>query len=145
MYEEYSVSDPFPERLLDDYASRAKRLAPGSLSATALRTKSLSARILLARLATRGTLSLSELMDCARGATPLHGEADIDVPALAEMARVVALQGILPTDSADGVALFDLALRLSGPASLSPDQQSLHLNLALSLGRHERVNALSAI
>ncbi len=41
--------------------------------------------------------------------------SEMDVRWLAELARLVALQEILPDDRADGLALYDLALEQFGP------------------------------
>ena len=58
--------DAFPARLLDDYLIVAKRRSPAALPATALRTRSLAARALLAHAATSGSISLSDLLGAAR-------------------------------------------------------------------------------
>ena len=130
----------YPNRLTDDYLARTAIRRPGTLAATALRTRSPAARHLLARAACPD-LTLPELLDAARAGRRLdRGEAD---PArLCELARVVGLQFGEPDDRRDALALYETALRIGGPRRIPARDQALHAQLALSLGETERVRHL---
>ena len=125
-------------RLLDDYTLVVNRRTPGALPATALRTASLSARSLLAHLATNGSASLDDLTAAARA-----GDAarlltfNVHPGALADLARVFALQNLLPDDSSVALALYDLGLEQFGP-DVRHEHQGLHAQLALQLRRPDR-------
>ncbi len=134
--------DAFPARLLDDYLIVAKRRSPAALPATALRTRSLAARALLAHAATSGSLSLSDLLRAARR----HDSSGLDSvkinpSALDDLARVIALQDMLPEDKSDGQALYELAFELFGPVRRA-QHQSLHTQLAFHLGDRARAAQL---
>ncbi|WP_203973480.1 glycosyltransferase family 2 protein [Planotetraspora silvatica] len=133
--------------MLDDYLSIARRRGRGALPATALRTRSLASRELLAHAALGPSGSLAELLALARhevhdpeGARP--DEIVPDASALPDLARVIALQNILPSDLADALALYDLTLGLLGPDAVPPDHQALHAQLAYQLGRVSRASKL---
>jgi O-antigen biosynthesis protein len=138
---------PHPPQLLDGYLSRAERRGARSLPATALRTGSPDARVLIARAATRRTTSMFDALAAAR--QPRRDQyaqtAHLDVRWLSELARVVALQEILPNDQADGLALYDLALEQFGPAGITPPHQGLHAQLAYHLGFAHRAAELLTI
>ncbi|GAB3648678.1 glycosyltransferase [Glycomyces tarimensis] len=129
----------YPPRLTDDHLARAATRRPGTMGATALRTRSPGARHLLARAACR-TLTLPALLEAARAGEPAGNE--IDPEALCELARVVGLQFGGEDDRRDALALFDLALRLGGPKRVSARHQAVHAQLAWSLGETERMRAL---
>jgi hypothetical protein len=132
-----------PVRLLDDYVARAQRPPTGRLAATALRTRSLAARHLLAHWATGRPLD--ELLAAVRGTPAASVPAISGGPtALAELARVVALQNVLPTDPEDGLALFELVLERFGPDQMPPLHQGIHAQLAIALGDHTRAAQLCA-
>jgi hypothetical protein len=135
-----------PPRLLDDYLSVAERRAPGSLLATALRTGSRDARLLFARAATRRTTSMFDVLAAVRAGTldQYVRPTEMDVRWLAELARVVALQEILPEDLADGLALYDLALEQFGHALIPAAHQGVHAQLAYYLGFSPRASDLLA-
>lgn len=131
-----------PARLLDDYLARA-RAQQRSLLETALRTRSPAARQLLARLAVGAPPDA--LLAAARarrhgGVPPLEP----DPQALVDLARVIALQDLFPTDQADGLALLDLALDRFGPERIPDFHQGLHAQLAYHLGDPARSAALTA-
>jgi glycosyl transferase family 2 len=134
--------DPFPAPLLEDYLAVAGQ-EPGALPATALRTASVGTRVLLARAAAGGSASLAQLVTAARRgpAADLVPES-IEPGGLTELARVIALQDILPGDRTDGLALFDMALQLFGPSAIPPEHQGLHAQLAYRLGDHLRAAVL---
>lgn len=135
--------DPHPPELLDAYLAVMQRRAPGSLPATALRTRSLAARALLARAAAGAHASVDGLLAAARaGRSVPFTRNQIRPQALCDLARVVALQGILATDTSDGLALYDLVLGLFGPDDIPQDHQGIHAQLAYSLGDWARAAAL---
>ncbi|HEU5128829.1 MAG TPA: glycosyltransferase [Glycomyces sp.] len=127
----------YPPRITDDVAAQSRTRKPGSMGATALRTRSPAARHLLARAASR-TLTLPQLLDAARAGAA----AEVDAPALCELARVVGLQFGGEDDRRDALALYELALRTAGPKRVPPRHQALHAQLAHSLGETERTRAL---
>jgi glycosyltransferase involved in cell wall biosynthesis len=138
-------SGGFPARLLDDYLLVAKRRSPGALPATALRTRSLAARALLAHAATGGSLSLEPLLEAARRQDiSVLSSPKINASALDDLARVVSLQNILPHDQSDGMALYQLAFELFGPVR-RPLHQGLHAELAFHLGYRARAARLCEI
>jgi len=131
--------------LLEEYVSIARRRPQNSLSETALRTRSLEARHLLAYAASGGALSLSGLLAAARANHPrreLLGRVRIDPRFLTDLARVIALQDILIEDKSDGLLLYDFALKLFGPAEIRPDHQGVHAQLAYELGQLSKALAL---
>ena len=135
--------EPYPLPLLDDYLAVARRRAAGSLPATALRTGSLATRLLLAHAAAGEAGSLARLVVAARrGRLSTLAPARIDPGALADLARVIALQDSLPDDRTDGLALYDLALALFGSDPIRPQHQALHAQLAYHLGDRPRAAAL---
>jgi O-antigen biosynthesis protein len=135
-------SEAFPVRLLDDYLLVAKRRPRGALPATALRTRSLAARALLAHAATGGSLSLGDLLGAARHRdSRMLRSAEINPSALDDLARVVALQDLLPDDHSDGMALYELASELFGRPR-QPEHQALHAQLAFHLGDRGRAARL---
>jgi hypothetical protein len=136
-------SEPYPLPLLDDHLTVARRRAVGSLPATALRTGSLATRLLLAHAAAGEAGSLARLVVAARrGRLSTMAPDRIKPGALADLARVIALQNILPDDQPDGLALYDLALALFGPEAIPPDHQGVHAQLAHHLGDNARAASL---
>lgn len=127
----------YPPRLTDDNLARAANRRPGTMAATALRTRSPGGRHLLARAASRH-LDLPQLLDAARSG----GEPDVDPAALCELARVIGLQFSDETDRRDALALYDMALRRTAPKHIGPRHQAVHAQLAWSLGETDRVRAL---
>lgn len=125
--------------LLDDYVMHSRRREHGSLAATALRTRSAAAREVLARAA--GMRDVAEAIMQASGEAPTSawesGPSDA-----ANLARVVALQNLRPTDPADGFALFERAIDRFGPDRIPPARQALHTQLAVYLGAPERAAEL---
>jgi O-antigen biosynthesis protein len=142
----HHILQSYPPQLLDDYLSVVERRAPGSLLATALRTGSQDARLLFARAATRRTTSMFEVLAAVRQATrdQYVRPSEMDVRWLAELARLVALQEILPDDRADGLALYDLALEQFGPELIPAADQGVHAQLAYSLAFSRRASDLLA-
>jgi len=127
----------YPPRLTDDVSAQAKTRKPGSMAATALRTRSPAARHLLARAASR-SLTLPRLLEAARAGAA----AEVDPEALCELARAVGLQFGGEDDRRDALALYELALRTAGPKRVAPRHQALHAQLAHSLGETKRTRDL---
>jgi hypothetical protein len=140
------IPQSHPPQLLDDYLSVVERRALGSLLATALRTGSQDARLLFARAATRRTTSMFDVLAAVRQVTrdQYVRPSEMDVRWLTELARVVALQEILPDDHADGLALYDLALEQFGPALIPAAHQGVHAQLAYYLAFSRRASDLLA-
>ena len=89
---------PGARRLLDDYLAIASERGPMSLERTALRTKSLAARHLLAWAATGGVADYDELTSLLG---PGDGSDPAELPELdpswtIALARVVGFQNLLP-------------------------------------------------
>jgi glycosyltransferase involved in cell wall biosynthesis len=120
----------YPARLTDDLLVRAGERAPGTLAATALRTRSPGARHLLARAASR-SLDLPGLLAAARRGDA--GGAQVNATALATLARVVGLQFGTEADRRDALDLFDLALHLGGPRRIGARDAVVHTQLAYVL------------
>ncbi len=59
---------------------------------------------------------------------------DADPVAVAELARLLALQDRLPDDRADAVALYELAASIEGPDRLPGRDQEIHTQLVLQAG-----------
>lgn len=137
--------DAYPAQLLDDHLVFAARHSKGCLPSTALRTRSVSARHLLARAA-GSTATLDQLLQAARdnsaGGSGQLRAADLDPGGLGDLARVLGLQAVLPEDQTDALGLFELAVDLFGPQKIKPEHQGLHTQLAYELGRKERAAQL---
>jgi glycosyltransferase involved in cell wall biosynthesis len=100
--------------------------------------------VLLARAA-GPTATLEGLLAAARGDPEAAERVQIrrlDPRALADLARVIALQRILPGDESTGLALYDLALDTFGPAGISSIDQGVHAELAYHLGDARRATEL---
>jgi len=139
------MSVPYPPQLLDEYTGIIRRRPKNALADTALRTRSLTARHLLAYAATKGGLTLAELITAARGDDALIqrlGSTGMQARALADLAKVVALQDILPEDKSDGLALYNMVLKLFGPSQMPPEHQGVHAQLAYDLGHPSEALAL---
>jgi hypothetical protein len=135
--------EPYPLPLLDDYLAVVRRRTRDALPATALRTGSLATRLLLAHAASGEPGALARLLVAARqGRLAGLAPGRIDPGRLADLARVIALQDLLPEDQADGLALYNLALELFGPAAIPARDQGVHAQLAYHLGDHSAAAAL---
>ncbi|MCC3762751.1 glycosyltransferase [Glycomyces sp. TRM65418] len=129
----------YPARLTDDLLVRAGERAPGTLAATALRTRSPGARHLLARAACR-SLDLPGLLEAARRGDA--GGAQVNTSALCTLARVVGLQFGTEEDRRDALALYDLALRLGGARRVGARDTAVHAQLAYVLGDVPKTRSL---
>jgi glycosyltransferase involved in cell wall biosynthesis len=108
------------QQVLDAHLARYSARERAALPATAVRTRSLDARDLLARAAAEHR----------------------DRKALADLARVMVLQNLLPGDTDDALALYDQALAAYGARALSAAHQGLHTRTALLAGRVDRTREL---
>lgn len=127
---------PVPDSVLDGYVVNADPEGR-SLATTAIRTRSLTARHVLARAV--GPAPLEDLLaeargearvgTCPLGRNPAH---------LVQLARVIALQEILTSDRRDALGLLDLALARFGPDRMPPVAQALHAQLAWLSGDPRR-------
>lgn len=105
------------EDLLDDYFAIAKRRG-GALVASALRTRSVTMRDILAHGATHTNMTSEQIKNLLlSGADVRENIADID--ALEELGRLVMLQNILEQDAVYGEKLFTLANEMSQDHQLS--------------------------
>lgn len=129
-------------QLLDDHVALARRAAAGSLAATALRTRSREMRHVLAHAAGDGAHDLDGWLRTARERRVTDVPAATDPAALAELAGVVALQHPDPDATADGLALYALAVDRFGPAALPAEHQQLYAELAHAAGDRRRTRTL---
>jgi glycosyltransferase involved in cell wall biosynthesis len=143
----FSTAEPTPgrtQRLMDDYVAIARRRR-GSLAATALRTRSVDARQLLAHAVGGTATPVARILAAARDEDHewLAGLRDEVAPqALADLARVLALQDLRPGDRADAYAVYELTVAVFGDPG--PQHQALHVQLAYRLGHRQRVTELLA-
>ncbi|MEV3937636.1 glycosyltransferase [Glycomyces sp. NPDC049804] len=128
----------YPGRLTDDLLVRAGERAPGTMAATALRTRSPGARHLLARAASR-SLDLPTLIAAAHAR---DRKPEVNAAALASLAYVVGLQTGAEQDRRDALALFDLALDTGGARRVSPREAAVHAQLAYVLGDPGKARSL---
>ena len=138
MFEPDESVAAYSQRLLDDYLTVAGRRDPTALHATALRTGSVSARHILARAAT-SEMSYEQLV---QGAVDGRRIARLNIDALTDLASVTALQRLTPDDVAQGLALYDLALRSGSPRRIGPRHQAVHVQLAVHHGDRATVKRL---
>lgn len=120
-----------PPGLLDDHVTAAGSRLRLALTATAVRNRSLDARLLLARAALGPHGTLDELLEAARRGDRRwlrRLRRTIDPPLVAAVAHCMALQ----EETDDALALFELARRALGSRALSPANQVLHAQLALA-------------
>ncbi|KUL28679.1 glycosyltransferase [Actinoplanes awajinensis] len=105
---------------------------PATLVAATVRNRAVSLREELASAGLSGRGGLAELLAAARGG--LRGrDVTVRPDLLATLARIMALQDVLPTDRADALALFELI----GARGIA-----VHAQLALLEGRPVRLAGL---
>jgi glycosyltransferase involved in cell wall biosynthesis len=119
--------------LLDDYITVVGPMLRTSLSATAIRNRSVAVRALIARAGLGDGGTLAELLTAAREGdrrwlSRIRRRADPGV--LASLAQTMALQDLLPTDRRDSLAIFELLSDVFGPESMTPAYRGLHAQLA---------------
>ena len=127
--------------LLDDYLRIARYHVRMALSPTAIRMRSLDARLLLAHagLGDSGlgypAGSYADLLTAARAGDALwlrQRRRSVKPAVLAGLAQTLAQQDMLPADRTDALAVYDL-IRLGLGAELLPAaHQGLHVQLALA-------------
>ncbi|MEU4619224.1 glycosyltransferase family A protein [Actinoplanes sp. NPDC023801] len=139
MRRQHTTPDAYGTDLLERHWRNLTAVAPTGPATAALHTRSAAARTLLAYAAARR--SADELVVAAREGRLFP---DADAWALGELARVVSLQNLYPSDRADGLALFDSLLRTFGPAGVAPAHQGLHAQIAFAAGDPVRVAKLLA-
>ncbi|WP_250001772.1 glycosyltransferase [Actinoplanes sp. M2I2] len=131
--------------LLDDHVAAAGPRLRLALTATAGRHRSLDARTLLARAALGEHGTLGQLLEAARAGDRRwlrRRRRRIDPGLVAALAHSLGLQELLPTDRDDALALFELTRRACGARALSPANQALHAQLALTAESPARVRKL---
>lgn len=137
-----SLLREMPEVVRDHLAIAEKTGDSLRLDATILRTGSENGRELLARLASKGQLSFSDIMrhvEATRinsrreGARALLAEMD---PHLAiRLARILILQSLRPDDAINGLSLCESVVSMHGVV-VPKKWSSIFINAALRLGRH---------
>ncbi|WP_250027294.1 glycosyltransferase [Paractinoplanes maris] len=136
---------PHPSGLLDDHVAAAGPRLRLALTATAARNRSLDARVLLARAALGEHGTLDGLLAAARAGDRRwlrSRRRKIDPSLVAALAHSLALQELRPADRDDALALFELTRRACGARALSPANQALHAQLALTAESPARVRKL---
>lgn len=137
---------PGASRLLDDYLAIANERGAMALERTALRTKSLAARQLLAWAATGGTADYHRLTALLAG-TGADGGTDPSLPELdpswtIALARVVGFQNLLPGDADLAVTLMSVVERRFGLEPFTSTYQKSYAELLYTTGRHDRLRTL---
>lgn len=134
-----------PAGLLDDHLALIRHSPGTALPATAIRNRSIEARLLLARGALGDAGTLAGLLTAAREGNGrwLHRiRRRVQPDLLAGLAQTLALQDMLPTDQRDALALYELIRTTLGPHRLAPGHQGLHAQLALLAGDLPATRAL---
>jgi hypothetical protein len=131
--------------LLDDYVSVIGPTLRMALTATAIRHRSLDARLLMGWAALGRAGSVDDLLIAARAGdrrwlARIRRSADADL--LTGLAQILALQDMLPTDRRDALALYELIRAVYGARALTPANQALHAQLTLAWEGPERVRRL---
>jgi glycosyltransferase involved in cell wall biosynthesis len=122
--------------LLDDYLRVARYHVRLAVPPTAIRVRSVEARLLLARsgLGESGA-SYADLIAAARDGDVRwlkRRRRDLKPGVLAGLAQTLAQQDMLPEDRTDALALYDLIRLALGPGALPAAHQGLHVQLALA-------------
>ena len=133
--------------LLDDYVQGIGPTLRTALPATAIRHRSLDARLLMAHAALGRSGTLEELLAAARAGDRRwlrRAKRRRQAGLLAGLAQIIALQDMLPTDRRDALALYELIRTTYGAWVLSPANQALHVQLTLACDGPERVPHLLA-
>jgi hypothetical protein len=132
MPDPHEVSEVLPPELLDDYLTLIHRHAGTALPATAIRTRSIGARQLMARSALGDRGTLADLLRAARGGDQgwLARMPDARATPLCALAQTLAMQDMLPEDRRDALAIYDLVRHALGAGAVSPGHAGLHAQLA---------------
>jgi len=131
--------------LLDDYGTVVGPMLRTSLSATAIRNRSVAVRALIARAGLGDAGTLGELLLAARNGehrwlSRIRRHADPGV--LASLAQTLALQDLQPSDRRDALGIFELLRKAFGPNSITPAYRGLHCQLAYVWEGPDRAGAL---
>jgi len=140
-----TTADLHPAGLLDDHIRAIGPRLRLALTATGSRNRSLDARLLLARAALGDAGTLDELLAAARAGDRRwlrRVRRRVDASLLSAVAQTIALQGQLPEDRDDALAVYELIRRSLGPHALTPANQALHAQLALARHGPERAGKL---
>lgn len=132
-------------KVVDSYAAYAGSRAPKHLTGPALRTRSVAARDIFARLASGGECDYHQVVDSVEstGKPPSATLADSTRRSwLAGLARVIAAQSVLPDDRGHALAIFDAIVDAAGTGALDAEQQTVYGQLLLLLERYERADSL---
>lgn len=129
------------ESLLDDYVARAKGNY-SALAATALRTRSLGTRDILAHAALRSSSSTETLKEQLLKSKRIQTDDVADVRALAELGRVVLLQNLLPNDIEFGELLLSTASELDTKGRVPAACRLVLAQLYISQKKHNRARQL---
>ncbi|MFG1988799.1 glycosyltransferase family 2 protein [Actinoplanes sp. NPDC048988] len=130
-----------PSDLLDDHVRAIGPRLRLALTATAVRNRSLDARVLLTRAALGPHGTLDELVEAARRGDRRwlrRRRRKIDSPLVSAIAQSL----VLDSGAEDALAVFELARRALGARALSPAHQLLHVQLALAHEGPERARKL---
>lgn len=107
---------------------------------TILRTGSIAARDILAAMASGGSMTWEQVRTCLcvlrgdRYNASVRAMIDTLDPRLARrLARVVALQALLPDDRVNALTLYKALVHVQGPESLDPNHAKLMADLAFYL------------
>ncbi|GAA0570810.1 hypothetical protein GCM10010172_64090 [Paractinoplanes ferrugineus] len=136
---------PHLSDLLDDHIRAIGPRLRLALTATASRNRSLDARVLMVRAALGDAGTLDDLLAAARRGDRRwlrRRRRKADPGLLAAVAQIIALQEQLPGDREDALALYDLVRRVFGPWALSPGNQALHAQMALTHEGPEKAKKL---
>lgn len=129
-------------KVVDSYAELARTRAPEHLAGPVLRTKSAAARAIYGRLATAGECDYEAIIAAlaVTGAPPAAAVNGVKKRAwLAELARVMAAQGVYEQDPSHALMLFEAIVARAGTAALTSDQQAVYGQLLYRLGELERL------
>ncbi|MEU7901935.1 glycosyltransferase family A protein [Actinoplanes sp. NPDC049118] len=131
--------------LLDDYLRISRYHVRSALPPTAIRIRSLDARLLLARSGLQESGSYADLLGAARagdGRWLRRRRRQVRPTVLAGLAQTLAQQDMLPEDRTDALALYDLIRVALGAAALPSAHQGLHAQLAFAWQGAEQARAL---
>ncbi|GIM95153.1 glycosyltransferase [Paractinoplanes toevensis] len=139
------MREPHPSGLLDDHIRAIGPRLRLALTATASRNRTVDSRLLMARAALGDSGTLDDLLAAARRGDKRwlrRRRRKADPGLVAAVAQIIALQELLPGDREDALALYDLVRRAYGARSLSPANQALHAQLALTYQGPEKARRL---
>jgi hypothetical protein len=131
--------------VVDSYAECAVNLLPECLSGPILRTRSVSARSILASLSSGGEYDHDGLCDVVRssGAPPRATLTDSTRRTwLAELARVMAAQTVYDDDQSLALSMLDAICSSAGPDALDSQRQTVYGQLLFLQGSYRRADEI---